>query len=253
MRAALFVTCLAEYVRPSIADASLKLLRDAGIEADTPEPQICCGQPAYNHGHRASAKAIARQLIDTFREYDRVIVPSGSCAGMLIQHYPKLLADDKRIAAPARELAAKTVELTSFLASLESFEIDAELNAVAAYHDSCSSFRELGIHDAPRRLLAQVRGLKLASLADHEACCGFGGSFIVEFPELSARIADDKLDDVGHTGAEVLIGGDLGCLLNLGGRIGKRGLPVRVFHIAEVLAGMTEDLDSLSSVIPTDR
>ncbi len=237
----LFVTCLVDLMRPAVGFAAVKLLEDAGCAVSVPAVQTCCGQPAYNAGDQANARAIARQVIDAFEGFDHVVAPSGSCAGMIRLHYPGLFADDAHMAQRARGLGERTFELTQFLRDVLKFPgVETEYKGVATYHDGCSGLRELGIKEQPRSLLAAVRGLKLKEAREAETCCGFGGLFCVKYPDISARIVDGKVDDVLATGADTLLGGDLGCLLNVAGRLKRRGSGVRVRHVAEVLAGMTD-------------
>ena len=235
---ALFVTCLVDFFRPQIGFAAAALIERAGCDVEVPT-QTCCGQPAYNGGDETNARTIARQAIETFSKYDYVVAPSGSCAGMIRVHYPRLFADDKVWRERAEALADKTHELTSFLVNVRGLTtVDAECVGVAAYHDSCSSLRENGVAREPRLLLASVRGLSVRDFRDAEACCGFGGMFAMKYPEVSTRMADDKIADGKGVGARMIIGGDLGCLLHLAGRLSRRGERVRVRHTAEVLAGM---------------
>ena len=237
----LFVTCLVDLMRPTVGFAAVKLLEDAGCAVTVPRMQTCCGQPAYNSGDRADARDIARQVIDAFAGFDYVVAPSGSCAAMIKLHFPALFADDPDVAVRAEALAARTFELTSFLHDVLHLEgIGAEFRGTATYLDACSGLRELGVKEQPRALLRQVAGLALKESAKAEACCGFGGTFCVKYPAISATIVDDKVDDVAQTAAEILLAGDLGCLLNVAGRIKRRGLAIEVRHVAEVLAGMTE-------------
>ena len=234
-RVGLFVTCLVDLVRPSIAIAARKLLDQAGCDVEAPRAQTCCGQPAWNSGADGHAKDIARQVIAAFESFDHVVVPSGSCAGMIKRHYPEVFAEAPDDLVRARALAAKTHELMSFLVNRRGMtNVAASCAAKACYHDSCSSLREMGVKREPRRLLGSVAGLELRELADSEVCCGFGGLFAVKHPEISARMGDDKIADALSTGADTLIAGDLGCLLHLKRRAGKR---LRVLHAAEVLAG----------------
>ncbi len=242
----LLVTCLVDLFRPRIGFAAVKLLTDAGCTVTVPERQTCCGQPAYNAGDRATARAIARQVIDNFAGVDAVVVPSGSCAGMLRVHYPGLFDDDPAEAERARALAGKTHELVSFLADAGL----ADTGAVAApgvayrgtvtYHDGCSGLRELGVKDQPRRLLSAIDGLELRELPGAEICCGFGGTFCVKYPEIANALVGDKVADIAATGARTVLAGDLGCLLNIAGKLGRAGSPVEVRHVAEVLAGMAD-------------
>ncbi|HKA47795.1 MAG TPA: (Fe-S)-binding protein [Methyloceanibacter sp.] len=237
----LFVTCLVDFFRPSVGFAAIKLLEDAGARVEFPERQTCCGQPAYNSGDREDAKAIARDVIATFEQFDYVVAPSGSCAGMLKVHHPSLLADDPAFAERANALAAKSHELTSFLVEVLGVEsVTAKFGGSVTYHDSCSSLRELKVHDAPRTLLRSVEGLNLTEMAETEVCCGFGGAFAVKYPAISSAIDDAKVRNIANSGASCLVAGDLGCLLHIAGRLSRDGSPVACRHVAEVLAGMTD-------------
>jgi L-lactate dehydrogenase complex protein LldE len=238
---ALFVTCLVDLFRPSIGFAAVKLLERAGCRVAVPG-QTCCGQPAYNQGDRADTIAVARQTMAALAGYDYVVVPSGSCAGMLKKHYPELFDPASAEGAAARDLAARTFELVSFLTDVRGMEtVEASLAARATYHDSCSGLRELGIKQQPRDLLRSVRGLELVELPDAEVCCGFGGTFCVKYPEISTKMVSDKTADIEATGADLVLAGDLGCLMNMAGRLKRQGSRVEARHVAEVLAG---DLDT---------
>ncbi|MCW9039095.1 MAG: (Fe-S)-binding protein [Rhodospirillales bacterium] len=237
----LFVTCLADLFRPSVAFAAVKLLEDAGCTVSVPKGQTCCGQPAYNSGDRDGARTLARQTIESFERFEYVVLPSGSCAGMIAKHYPDLFEDDPAWRKRAEAVAAKTHELTSFLVDVLKVEkVAAALPVTATYHDSCSGLRELGIKKQPRALLASVEGLNLTEATKAEECCGFGGTFCVKYPEVSTHIASGKTADFAETGASVLLGGDLGCLMNLAGRAKREGRDITVRHVAEVLAGMID-------------
>ncbi|HEY1502936.1 MAG TPA: (Fe-S)-binding protein [Stellaceae bacterium] len=240
-RVALFVTCLVDLFRPSVGFAAVKLLEDAGCVVEVPEGQSCCGQPGYNSGDRADAQEIARRVIATFSRYDYVVVPSGSCGGMIKTHYPALFADDPVMAEQAKALAARTYELISFLADvLKRDRVAAHYAGTVTYHDACSGLRELGVKDQPRRLLQSVAGLTLKEMAAPEVCCGFGGTFCVKYPEISDKMVSDKAIDIAATGADTLLCGDMGCLLNMAGKLARLGKPVAVRHVAEVLADMTD-------------
>lgn len=240
LRVGLFVTCLVDLIRPSVGFAAVKLLEDAGCKVIVPS-QSCCGQPAFNSGDRADAQAIARQVIAAFADCDYVVAPSGSCAGMLAVHYPELFADEPDMAIKAAAFAAKCCELVSFLVDkLGVTTVAASYAGVAAYHDSCSGLRELGVRDQPRKLLASVDGLKLVELEESDVCCGFGGTFAVKYGELSDAIVARKSDKITASGADTLLAGDLGCLMNMAGKLQRQGKAVKARHIAEVLAGMTD-------------
>ncbi len=235
----LFVTCLVDLMRPSVGFAAVKLLRDAGCRVTVPVSQTCCGQPAYNSGDSAGARAIAENVIEAFEGFDYVVAPSASCAAMIKVHYPQLVEGADRVRAQA--LAGRTHELVSFLTDVLHVEdTGAEYRGVATYHDSCSSLREMDVHDQPRRLLDRVAGLTLKETEEAESCCGFGGLFSVKYPEISGHMVDAKVNRVTATGADTLLGGDLGCLLNMAGRLKRRGSAIAVRHVAEVLAALTE-------------
>jgi L-lactate dehydrogenase complex protein LldE len=237
-RVGLFVTCLVDLFRPSIGFAAVKLLEDAGCTVDVPEAQTCCGQPAFNSGDRADAAAIARNVIAAFRGYDYVVAPSGSCGGMIVKHYPELFEPGTADHEAALELAGRTHELVSFLTRIMKVEkVEASFPARATYHDSCSGLRELGIKAEPRKLLASVAGVSLREMTDAEVCCGFGGTFCVKYPGISDKMLEKKLKHIHATGADTLIAGDLGCLMNMAGKLKREGSAVKVRHVAEVLAG----------------
>lgn len=230
---ALFVTCLVDLFRPSVGFAAASLLESAGLRVVVPDAQTCCGQPAWNSGDRADARAIAEGVIAAFAPFDTVVAPSGSCAAMIKQHYPSLFADDDAWRARARALADKTWELTSFLHHRGMAPV-ASYDGVIAYHDSCSGLRELGVREQPRALLGEAT---VRELADREACCGFGGTFCVKYPEISDRMVTNKINDIIATGADTLVAGDLGCLMNMAGKLKREGAAIRVRHVAEILAG----------------
>ena len=241
-RVALFVTCLVDLMRPSIGFAAVKLLEAAGCRVDVPAAQTCCGQPAYNSGDKATALALARQTIAALEGFDYIVAPSGSCAGMLKKHFPALLADDPAWAPRAAAFAAKVHELISFLVDVRGMSsVDAHLDATATYHDSCSGLRELEIKAQPRRLLASVKGLKLVEMADCEICCGFGGTFAVKYSDVSNAMVEKKCANIAEAKADLLLAGDLGCLMNMAGKLRREGRRVAVRHVAEVLAGEMSD------------
>jgi L-lactate dehydrogenase complex protein LldE len=239
MRVGLFVTCLVDLMRPRIGFAAIRLLEAAGCQVVVPGRQTCCGQPGYNSGDRTSARALARKLLDEFEGLDYVVVPSGSCAGMIRTHYPELFADDAGVQARLERLGARTHELTDFLANVARLDrVPGLFEGTATYHDSCAGLRELGIKAQPRALLAKVQGLALKEMNEAETCCGFGGTFAVKFGEISTHIAERKCANIAASGAGAVVLGDLGCMLNIEGRLRRRGdTKTKVLHVAEVLAG----------------
>lgn len=238
LRVGLFVTCLVDLFRPSVGFSAIKLLEDAGCIVEVPEAQTCCGQPAYNTGDTASTVTIARQVIEAFRGYDYVVAPSGSCAGMIHKHYPLLFEAGTTEREAADELAARTWELVSFLTHVcGQTRVATQLTGSVTYHDSCSGLRELGIKQEPRQLLASIAGLTLVEMRDAETCCGFGGTFCVKYPDISNDMVDKKAANIEATGADTLLAGDMGCLMNMAGKLQRRGSSIAIRHVAEVLAG----------------
>jgi L-lactate dehydrogenase complex protein LldE len=239
VRVGLFVTCLVDLLRPNVGFATVKLLEDAGCEVEVPEMQTCCGQPAYNSGDFPDTQAIARQVIAAFEDYDYLVAPSGSCVGMIKVHYPQLFSTDTRWRNRAEHLAGRCYEIVSFLHDVLGIrDLGISHSGSVTYHDSCSGLRELGIHAQPRALLAKASGLELREMTDSNVCCGFGGTFCVKYPKISEHLVANKVANVSATGAQTLLGGDLGCLLNIAGRMKREGRDTKVFHVAELLAGM---------------
>jgi L-lactate dehydrogenase complex protein LldE len=251
-RVGLFVTCLVDLFRPNVGFAAVKLLEQAGCTVEVPAAQTCCGQPAYNSGDRADAKAIARQVVAAFEDFDYVVAPSGSCAGMIREHYPELFRDEPAWYQRSQHLAKRTYELVSFLADVMGVErAAARYDGTVTYHDGCSGLRELGVKAQPRRLLRSVAGLAIKELPDAERCCGFGGTFCIKYPEISDKMVSDKADDILRTGADTVLAGDMGCLLNIAGKLTRRGeAGIRVRHVAEVLADMTADAPPIGAPEP---
>jgi L-lactate dehydrogenase complex protein LldE len=240
-RVALFVTCLADLFRPSVAFASIQLLERAGCIVTVPELQSCCGQPAYNSGDYEATRPVAKTIIEAFASADYVVAPSGSCTAMICHHYPTLFEGEWH--QRAVDLAARTFELTTFLSEvvhLPETNVSADQPGSVVYHDSCAGLRELGIKEQPRELLKTVCNIEVSELTQSDVCCGFGGTFCVKMPELSTKMASDKLDDALASGAQVLAGGDLGCLMNIAGRARRLGSDIEVRHIAELLSGQLD-------------
>ncbi len=243
MRVGLFVTCLVDLMRPRIGFAALRLLESAGCDVIVPRTQTCCGQPGYNSGDRRSALALARKVLDEFEGCEYVVAPSGSCAGMIRTHYPELFSDRPGELARVAHLCERTYELTDFLVNvMHVAEVPGRFAGTVTYHDSCSGLRELAVKAQPRALLAKVPGLQLRELNEAEACCGFGGTFSVKFGDISSHIAERKCRNIAAAEADAVVLGDLGCMLNIEGRLRRRGdTTTRVLHIAEVLAGASDD------------
>ena len=248
-RVALFVTCLVDLFRPSVGFATVRLLEEAGCTVEVPEAQTCCGQPAWNSGDRESARAIARQVIAAFESHDHVVVPSGSCGATIAKDYAAMFEPGDPWASRARALGAKTHEITSFLTDVLGVRsVAARLEASVTYHDSCSGLRSLGVQDQPRRLLASVEGLELREMAERDVCCGFGGTFCVKYPDISNVMVGDKTRHIAETGADMVLAGDLGCLMNMAGKASREGRAFAARHVVEVLAG-----DLATPAIGADR
>ncbi|MDH3715827.1 MAG: (Fe-S)-binding protein [Gammaproteobacteria bacterium] len=234
----LFVTCLVDLMRPSVGFASVALLEDAGCRVTVPSEQTCCGQPAYNNGDDRHARTIAERVITAFESYDYIVVPSGSCAGMLKKHYPEMFTDDPEWQQRAGDFADRCYELTSFLVEIMAYRPNnISYAGTVTYHDSCSGLRELQIKQQPRQLLSAVSGLDIVEMQDAEVCCGFGGTFCVKYPDISVKMVSDKVANIERTSAATVLSGDLGCLLNIAGRLKRLGTSVKALHVAEVLAG----------------
>jgi len=238
MRVGLFVTCLIDTMRPEVGFSTLKLLEDAGYEVIVPPAQTCCGQPAYNSGERAIARDLAEKTLCEFEQFDYVVVPSGSCGGMIRVHYGDLFRDDPELMGRYGKLRERVHELTDFLVNVAKVTLpQGEFSGPVTYHDSCSGLRELGVKAQPRALLAQ-RGVEVREMKDCEHCCGFGGTFAVKYGDISTAIADEKCANVQASGTGAVVLGDLGCMLNIEGRLRRPGdTTTRVLHIAQVLAG----------------
>jgi len=239
MRVGLFVTCLVDLMRPSVGFAAIRLLEGGGATVFVPPSQTCCGQPAYNSGDRKDAKALAAKVVAEFEDCDFLVTPSGSCGGMIRTHYADLFADDPAMAKRAGTLGAKTRELTDFLVNdLKLESVPGRFDGRVTYHDSCAGLREMGVKTQPRALLAKIPGLSLTEMAECETCCGFGGTFSIKFGEISTRLADNKCAHIAASGADAVVLGDLGCMLNIEGRLRRLGNgKTQVLHVAEVLAG----------------
>ncbi|KON89332.1 Fe-S oxidoreductase [Sporosarcina globispora] len=235
MKVSLFATCLVDMFQGNAGKAAVELLERLGCELDFPESQVCCGQPAYNSGYVKESKEAMKRMITAFEHAEYVVSPSGSCAYMF-HEYPHVFKGDSVWEPKAKKLAEKTYELTQFIVEvLKVDEVGAKLNGKATYHASCHMTRLLGIKEAPMRLLKNVEGLEFEELPGKEQCCGFGGTFSVKMAQISEQMVDEKVGHIEETEAEILIGADAGCLMNIGGRIGRKGKPIRVMHIAEVL------------------
>jgi L-lactate dehydrogenase complex protein LldE len=239
LRVGFFITCLVDLMRPEIAEAAVALLESAGCSVEVPMSQTCCGQPGYNSGDSATARDLARKYLDEFERFDYVVMPSGSCGGMVRHHYPALFADEPDLRIRIGALAARTWELTAFLHDvLKIRSLPGRFEGDVTYHDSCAGLRELGVQAQPRALLALQPGVRLTEMQDARACCGFGGTFAIKYGDISSAIVDEKIERIHASGAPCVVLGDLGCMLNIEGRLRRTGdTTTRVLHVAQVLAG----------------
>lgn len=243
MRVGMLVTCLIDMMRPEIGFSVLKLLESAGCEVVVPESQTCCGQPAYSAGNRQAARDLAKKFITEFEGFDYVVIPSGSCGGMVKTHYADLFSDDPAWQVRMEGLAPRVYELTDFLQTV--LKVDklpvadgGGLQARITYHDSCCGLRELGVQKQPRALLDMLPGVQLTEMKDNTVCCGFGGAFSLKYGDISGAIVEEKCTNIRASGADAVVLGDLGCMLNIEGRLRRIGDDkTRVLHIAQVLAG----------------
>ena len=235
----LFIQCLVDSMFPEVGEAMVKVFDRLAIPLAYPEGQTCCGQPAYNNGYRREAAAAAKHFIEVFESSPAIVCPSGSCVHMVRHHYPELFPDNPVMAERAKAIGAKTFEFTEYLVDvLGVIDVMAEYPGVVTYHDSCHLSRGLGIARQPRLLLENVQGMQLIEMHNSDTCCGFGGTFSIKYPEISIAMADEKITHILATGAEAVVGCDISCLMNILGRLSRRGENVKVLHIAQVLAGV---------------
>lgn len=232
----MFITCLSDVMYPRVGEAMVRLLARYGVNLEFPRIQTCCGQPAFNSGYWEEARGSAKTLLEAFDDSDFVVSPSGSCTGMIHHYYPKLFEEDPVMLDKALRLKEKTYEFTQFLVKvLGVVDVGATFPHKVTYHPSCHGSRLLGIKDEPMTLLQHVKGLEVVPLPDAEMCCGFGGTFAVKMSDISGAMVSEKVENVASTEAEILVGTDMGCLMNISGNIHAQGKPIRVMHIAEVL------------------
>lgn len=234
---AVFASCIADLAAPGPVRATVRVLEAMGVDVALPAGQTCCGQPALNSGFPDPARRLMRHWIEVFEPYEAVVSPSGSCTATVFHQYPRVL--EGRWAERARDLAARTYELSQFVAAYGE-GLALKLDATVTYHDSCHMLRSLGESTSPRAVLERIEGLRLVEMAEHETCCGFGGTFSAKYPEVSVALADQKLAAATDSGATYLVSADPGCLTHLTARtVDTRG-PVRTRHIAELLADALE-------------
>ena len=235
-RVALFVTCLGDAFYPQVGEATVRLLHRLGIAVDFPLGQTCCAQPAFNAGFHDQARQVAQRNLALFADYEYVVVPSGSCTAMIRLFYPDLFAEAPHLRRQAESLSSRTYELSEFLFNVVGTDdVGAAFAGKVAYHASCHLQRELGVSEAPRRLISRVAGVEACDAEMSEQCCGFGGTFAVKYPEISSAMLEKKIASLQRAGADTLVSCDAGCLMHIAGRLRRQGMDVQVMHLAELL------------------
>ena len=236
----LFVQCLVDGMYPEVGEAMVQIFHKLGISLKCPTQQTCCGQPAFNAGYRREAKVAARRFIDIFETADVIVCPSGSCVAMVRHHYAELFKKDASWMQRAKHVAAKTYELTEYLVDILGVDdLGAHYDGTITYHDSCHLLRSLGVKEQPRKLLRKVSGAKFIEMHDSDRCCGFGGSFSIKYSDISAAMVADKINNIIASGADTVVGWDMGCLMNIQGMLSRKGSDIKIMHIAQILAGTT--------------
>lgn len=235
-KVSLFVQCLVDAFQPQVAQSMVDIFSFLGLEVECPTEQTCCGQMAFNAGHHKEAAVAARHFVTVFENAEVIVCPSGSCTAMVVHHYPQLLASDPAWEERARLVAAKTYEFTQFVVDVLGVQdLGAIYAGTATYHDSCHLARSLGIREQPRVLLKNISGLNLVEMEDSDRCCGFGGVFSIKYPEISTALLQDKVTNIRNSGADLVVGCDLGCLMNIQGMLHRQGSNIQAIHIAQLL------------------
>lgn len=237
-KVSLFITCLVDNFFPQVGDSMVKVLSKLGVDMNFPDDQTCCGQPAFNSGFQHDARVLAKRFLSIFDDDNSYVVcPSGSCTTMVKIFYRELLKEEPKELELANRLASRTYEFSEFLTNVLHVEdVGASYSGKVTYHDSCHLLRELGIRDEPRKLIKSVRGIDFVEMNLHDACCGFGGTFSIKFPGVSISMLEEKINSIVESGADTVVSTDMGCLMHIGGAISRRKIPVKVMHIAELLA-----------------
>jgi len=237
VKASLFVSCLVDQFYPEIGESVVKVLRHLDVDLDFPSGQTCCGQPAYNSGFVSRAVPLARRVLDLFSDSEYVVIPSGSCGAMLKVFTPELFRDDPELEEQARSMAERTYEFSQFIVNVLGItDVGASFQGKVTYHASCHLLRELGAATESQALIRAVRGVEFVEMDGATACCGFGGTFAVKYPEISGAILEPKLRSIEATGADVLVAADAGCLMHMAGVMRRRGMKTRPMHLAQLLA-----------------
>ncbi len=234
----LFIQCLIDCLYPDVGEAVVHIFQKLGLTIIYPPDQTCCGQPAFNSGYKKEAKVAAKRFIRIFENADSIVCPSGSCVNMVRNHYPQLFRNDRKWFRRALSLSKKIFELTEYLVDILGVEdIGAGYHGKITYHDSCHLLYGIGISNQPRKLIRSVKGVQFIEMKDSDRCCGFGGAFSIKYPEISTAILEEKVKNIIDSGADAVVGCDIGCLMNIHGMLSRKGSPIKVMHIARLLAG----------------
>ncbi|MGB7292086.1 MAG: (Fe-S)-binding protein [Thermodesulfobacteriota bacterium] len=237
MKAHIFITCLIDALFPHVGESMVAVLRRIGVDLEFLDDQTCCGQPAFNSGYHTDAKILARRFLSIFDKGDYIVCPSGSCTSMVKIFYKELLKNDPEMHEITERVSARTREFSDFIVNvLNREDVGASFNGKVTYHDSCHLLRELGVKDEPRKLINSVKGIDFIDMSNSDACCGFGGTFSIKFPNVSVSILDEKIENITNTGADAVISADMGCLMQIGGALRRRKIPIKTMHLAELLA-----------------
>lgn len=232
----LFIQCLIDHLYPEVGHAMVAIFRKLGISISCPTDQTCCGQPSFNAGYRKEAKKAAKRFIQIFENAETIVCPSGSCVDMIRHHYPHLFSNEPEWLSKAEAVASKTFELTEYLVDVLNVEdLGAEFEGTITYHDSCHLLRNIGVREQPRKLISNIKGAELVEMSQSDKCCGFGGAFSIKYPDISTAMLEDKIKNILLSGADTVVGCDIGCLMNMAGMLSRRDIPVKVKHIAEIL------------------
>nr|WP_320192210.1 (Fe-S)-binding protein [uncultured Desulfobacter sp.] len=240
--ATLFIQCIVDGMYPEVGEAMVRLFQRLGITMDYPENQTCCGQPSFNSGYRKEAAKAAKHYIETFENAGTIVCPSGSCVAMVRNHYPELFEDEPGWRKRAERVGKRTFELTEYLVDVLGIkDTGAYFNGKVTYHDSCHLNRHLGVSSQPRELINRVNGLTFVEMKNSDKCCGFGGAFSTKYPDISTAMVKEKVQNILDSGADAVVGCDMGCLMNIQGYLNRHNYPVKVMHIAQLLAGEKGD------------
>ncbi len=236
-RITLFIQCLVDTIYPEVAEAMVQVFRRLGISLICPTDQTCCGQPAFNSGYQRQARIAAKHFIDVFEDSELIVCPSGSCVNMVRHHYAELFRNNPRWSRRALDLANRIYEFSEFLVDVQGVvDFGVRFDGKVTYHDSCHLLRGIGVKEQPRTLLRNVSGIDFVEMHNSDYCCGFGGAFSIKYPDISNAMITDKVNNIIATEADAVVGCDMGCLMNIQGKLSRMGSDIKVMHLAQILA-----------------